>query len=387
MSDRKNAKGVFHRALGFVAGEKTSRFATPLIAIVMSVAAASVVLLLMGKNPLMAFASFLRGSGLLPKPAYAGGQNMLTEFMSFLGIMAPMLLASLGIIVAMKTGLFNIGVAGQMLLSGFTALVVVGYSDLPAYLAKPLVILIGIAMGGLVGALIGFLKYKFNIHEVVTSIMLNYIISYVTGFFINTYFADPLTRNAKVSASAARLTVTQMTAGGLKMTYPIGILIAVASIFLVRFLLERTVTGFELKTVGSSRNAALYAGIKVGRSMVMSMMISGILAGLAGVTYYLGYFNTIVPKDLASLGYDSIAVALLGNISPLGAVFSSFLITIFQQGSVYMSSIMQVPKEIASVITSILLLFSACGTYIRMRAQRLCDRAELQGAAEGRKEA
>ena len=102
---------------------------------------------------------------------------------------------------------------------------------------------------------------------------------------------------------------------------------------------------------------------------MLAMLISGALAGLAGVTYYLGYYNTIVPKALASMGYDAIAVSLLGNLSPVAAIFASALVTIFQKGSVYMSSIVGVPKEIASVITGILLLFSACGTYIRYRAR------------------
>ncbi|MBE5996808.1 MAG: ABC transporter permease, partial [Lachnospiraceae bacterium] len=115
----------------------------------------------------------------------------------------------------------------------------------------------------------------------------------------------------------------------------------------------------------SNRNAARYSGINVGRQIVFAMMLSGILAGLAGVTYYLGYTNQILPKTLAGMGYDAIATALLGNSNPLGAILSSMLITLFQNGSNYMSSVLGVAKEIASVITGILLLFSACGGYFR----------------------
>jgi simple sugar transport system permease protein len=156
----------------------------------------------------------------------------------------------------------------------------------------------------------------------------------------------------------------------MRITLPIGIIIALAAVFLVRFLLDRTVVGFEIKAVGLNKNCARYAGIRVGYIIVLSMFFSGVLAGLAGVSFYLGYYNTIIPKELAGLGYDAIAASLLGNISPLGCIFSSSLITVFQKGNVYMGSTIGVPREIASVITGILLLFSACGEYIRHLARK-----------------
>lgn len=367
---KKNQTNCSVRLLALLDHDRWSKISIPALSILLSLAVASAFLLAMGKNPVTAFAGFLQGSGLLPKASYAGGKSMLTDFLSFLDILAPMLLASLGIIITLKAGLFNIGVAGQMLAAGFAATVIVGYSGLGAFIAKPLVILIGIIVGGMMGALVGFLKHKFNIHEVVSTMMFNYIVSFVTGFFINTYFADSITRTSKFVSAASRLTITDVMAGDLKLTLPIGILLAVGAVFLVRFLLDRTVLGFELKTTGSNRNCAKYAGIHVGRTMIIAMALSGVFAGLAGVTYYLGYYNTIIPKTLADLGYDSIAVSLLGNMSPVGNIFASVLITIFQKGSVYMSSSTGVAKEIASVITGILLLFSACSGFIRYLAHR-----------------
>jgi simple sugar transport system permease protein len=354
--------------------EKTGPFAVPLFFVLLTLIAATVLLLILGRSPPEAFLAFLRGSGFLPKPSYAGGQNMFTDFLSFLGILAPMLLASLGMIVGLKAGMFNIGIAGQMLGSGFAAMVLVGYSPLSALIARPLVILTGIAVGGFMGALVGFLKYRFNIHEVVSTIMFNYIINYVTGFYINTYFTDIITRSSRVCSAASRLTITGISLGRLKPMLPLGIFIAIVAVFVIRFLLEKTTIGFELKAVGLNRDAAQYAGIREGRVMVLGMCFSGILAGLAGVCYYMGYYNNIVPKTLANLGYDAIAVALLGNTSPVGAVFASVLVTIFQKGSVYMSSRVRVPPEIASVITGFLLLFSACASYIRWYARSRLER-------------
>ncbi len=381
--ERVPGNGLGGRIINALDDDRLSQFAIPVVSIILTILAAAALLLVLGKNPATAMTGFLRGSGFMMKPIYGGGQSMLTDFLSFLGILAPMLLAALGIIIGMKSGMFNIGMAGQMLAAGFIATVFVGYSGLNAYLAKPLVILLGILTGGLIGAIIGFLKYRFNIHEVVSSIMFNYIISYIVAFFINTYYKDIITRSSRVCSAASRLSITGVTWGTSKLTLPLGIILALAGVFLVKFLLDRTVVGFEMKAVGLNRDCAKYAGVNVGKSIILAMALSGVFGGLAGVTYYVGYFNSIVPKELASLGYDSIAVALLGNISPIGAIFSSILITIFQKGSIYMSSTVGVPKEIASVITGILLLFSACGTYMRYLArrqrERLADKAKKEG--------
>ena len=351
-------------------GRRASVWAS-VFAIILTMITASVLLLVMGKNPLVAFQSFLQGCGLLPKAKYGGGSGMLSDLFDFLNYLAPLLLASLAFIAAFKAGLFNIGISGQMLISGFLATVLVGYNKgLSAVAAKPLVIIIGIIAGGLTGALVGFLKYRFNIHEVVSTIMINYIISYLTGFFINNNYVDMMTRTSRVCSPAARLTWTKVQIGGVNCKVPLGIALAVIFAFLVQFLFDKTTFGFELKAVGLNSKCAKYFGVGVGKSVVLSMAISGMLAGLAGVTYYLGYTNTIIPKTLAGMGYDSIAVALLGNSSPVGSIFAAFIVSIFQQGANYMSSRVGVAKEIASLITGILLLYASCGNFMRMLAGR-----------------
>lgn len=354
-----------------------------LLSIVLSLLCASVILLMMGKSPLVAFRSFLQGAGFWPKASYGGGSGLLTDLFSFLNVLSPMILASLSFIVGFKAGLFNIGISGQMLASGYLAISLIGYSGLSAVIAKPLVILVGIVAGGALGAFIGFLKYRFNIHEVVSTIMVNYIVSYLTGFFINTYHADALTRSMKICGANARLTWTNVQLAGVKCNIPLGLVLALLAAFAVRFLFDRTVFGFELRSVGQNPTCARYTGIKVGSRIVASMILSGVLAGLAGVTYYCGYYNTIVPKTLPDLGYDAIAVALLGNSSPIGAIFAAVLISIFQTGSNYMSSSLGVAKEIASLITGILLLFSACGGFFRLLARRRLDRLVDETGKEG----
>jgi simple sugar transport system permease protein len=343
---------------------RKDRIVVAVVATLLGLIAGAVIILLLKKNPFSSYYSLLRGCGLAPKEKYAGGKSMLSDFSSFLDYMTPMLFAALAVAVALRTGLFNIGVSGQMLVGGFLATVLVGYSSLPAVVAKPLVIIIAAVGGGLIGALIGYLKFRFNINEVVSSIMLNYIASYVIGFFINTKFVDPVSRQSRDIGENARLTLHQIKLGAYKYDIPLGLVLGIIAIAAVLFMFERTVFGFELRAVGSNKVAAEYAGMKVGSSMVMSMLISGILAGLAGATWILGYASTIQPKVLPSLGFNAIAVCLVGGSSPIGIFFSTFFLMIIEKGSTYMSSQMGLEAEIASVITGMILLTSACSTFV-----------------------
>lgn len=382
--EKQKPGSAFQRAfVAVLGGERTQSIAIPLFTILCSLIAAAVVILLVGRNPVSAFYSLLQGAGVLPKATYAAHKGLLTDFMSMLGSLTPMLFAALGVAVAYKAGLFNIGVSGQMLFAGFMATVLVGYSELPGIVAKPLVIIIGAVCGALAGALLGFLKYRFNINEVVSSIMLNYILQYIISFFINTNYVDTVTRQSKAIRSPARLMLTNVEVGGLKIELPICIVLAVLCAFLIRFLLDRTRIGYEIKTVGANPGAAAYAGMRVGRNIVLAMTISGALAGLAGVSNYLGYFTTIPPKVLTSIGFDSIAVSLLGNSNPIGIIFSSLLITVISKGSTYMSSSMGLQQEIASVITGLILLFSACSAFVLYLVERAKQRLRELEAAGG----
>ena len=370
----KNKNNFLHKlVLQTIGHEKRQHYMIPVFTILLSLLFGILVIALLGKNPLQAYYNLLQGSGLAPKASYAGHKGMITDFTSFLNALTPMLFAALAVLIALKAGLFNIGVSGQMLAAGFTATILVGYSDLPAVIAKPLVILIGFVIGALAGALVGYLKHRFNINEVVSTIMFNYIFQNVVSFLINTFYVDPVSRQSKNVGQAGRLTLVDVVIGDYKMDIPLGILVAVIGIAVTAFVMNRTTLGFEIKAVGSSIRAAEYAGIQVGRTRVLAMMLSGGFAGLAGVTYYLGYFASIQPKVLVSTGYDAIAVALLGNSSPVGIIFSSFLITVISKGSTYMSSTSGVQAEIASAITGIILLFSACGAYVRYKVNRWKD--------------
>lgn len=353
---------MFVKVLG---NEKYQFITIPMFSILLSLLVGAVVILALEKNPLEAYGNLLQGSGLWMKEKYAGGKSILTDFFSFVDYWTPMIFAALAVAIALKAGLFNIGVSGQMLGAGFIASVTVGYSTLSAPIAKSLVVLICLAVGSLLGGLIGYLKHKFNINEVVSSIMINYIVEYVTAFFIYLKFVDPVSRQSKNIVDSARLTFKNVPMGDVKADIPLGIILAMIVTFVMKYVLDKTTFGYEIKAIGLNGHASKYAGMNVGKNIIIAMMISGGLSGLAGATYYLGYFGSIQPKVLASLGFDAIAISLLGNSNPIGILASSFLINIIKKGSTYMSSKIGLDAEIASVITGLILLFSACGAYIR----------------------
>lgn len=365
--------GFFVKILG---NEKYGFITIPVFSIVVSLSVGAILILLLGKNPIEAYGNLLQGSGILVKEKYAGTKGMLTDFLSFVDYWTPMIFAALAVAVALKTGLFNIGVSGQMLAAGFVASVTVGYSALAAPIAKLLVIIFSFAVGSLVGGLIGFLKHKFKINEVVSSIMFNYIVEYITAFFIYTKYVEPVSRQSKNVSDAARLTLKNVPVGELKADIPLGIILAIMAAFVITYIFDKTTLGYELKAIGFNGHASRYAGMNVGKNIVVAMMISGGLAGLAGATYYLGYYCSIQPKVLAGLGYDAIAVSLLGNSNPAGILASSFLINIINKGSTYMSSKAGLDREIASVITGLLLLFSACSAYIQYLVKKKKDKLE-----------
>ncbi len=341
------------------------KFFLSCFAIVISLLFGALILWLMGKDPVAAYMNLLQGSGLMHKVKYAGRQSMFTDFMSFIDAMTPMIFASLSVAVALRGGFFNIGVAGQMMAAGFAAHMLAGVIP-----SRVLVVVAGLIAGAVVGALIGWLRYKFNVNEVVSSIMLNSILMYLITFYINTFYVNPVSRQSKPITDAARLTLSGFRWEGLKVDIALAFPVAIITALFLNWFLERTTYGYEIKATGLSPNAAYYAGMNVNRTALMTMTLSGALAGLAGVSYFCGYLASIQPGTTPAMGFDAIAVSLLGGNNPLGCVLASFLITIISKGSVYMSSRQNIEPEIASLITAFILTFAACSAILDRRRRK-----------------
>ena len=211
-----------------------------------------------------------------------------------------------------------------MLFGGFCSIATGLTLDLPKGILVPVVVLVGILGGAIWGIVPGILKAKFNVHEVVSSIMMNWIAYWIVYYMVPQYFkGEFLETESKMLPEAATLKV-QWLSDIFKGSYiNLGIFLAIITVLIIWFILNKTVLGYELKAGGFNRFGAEYAGMPVNRNIVISMMIAGALSGLAGAIQYTGNANIMQIGVMPSQGFDGIAVALLGASNPIGVMFSS----------------------------------------------------------------
>jgi general nucleoside transport system permease protein len=294
---------------------------------------------------------------------FATSIRPLTETLKFA---APLIMAGLGVGLAFRAGLFNIGGRGQMLLGGAAAGWVGVKLDLPAPLHLLLAILAAMLFGGLWGAIAGFLKARTGAHEVIVTIMLNYI-----GYYLVFYaLAQESILQAPNSANPKSLPVndsaTMPDILGERFNLHLGILLALVAVAVVWWLLNRSAFGFRVRAAGANPEAARTAGIDVGRTYTLVMLIAGALVGLAGANQVLGTVTSGVTVDLdAGIGFEAITVALLGRSRPLGILAAGLLFGAFKAGGFSMQASEGIPIDIVLVVQSLIVLFIAAPPMVR----------------------
>lgn len=330
---------------------KASPFLISLSAVFLGLVAGCLLILLIGKDP-------IRGL----KQIVYGALSSKRRFFNTLAMATQLILVGLSVAFAFKTGLFNIGGSGQMLMGGITGSILAAYIPMsfprPIYLI--IIILSALAVGALWGVISGFLKAKFNVHEVVSSIMLNWIAYWIVYDFIPRFIIDPsiVVKSAPIATEhTLRADWITKLAGTPFFNY--GFLLAIIATLIIWFILEKTTIGFNLKAVGSNKACAEYAGIKVNRSIMVSMAIAGALSGLAGLTYYCGYSNIMEMAKMPNEGFDGIAVALLGNCSPIGVFFAAIFFGILKMGKGFLTAGTGIPTEVADTIIATIIYFTA----------------------------
>lgn len=337
----------------------------PLLAIFTALVIGAVIIWLTTGSPgtaLSAYAGLLEGALGSPK-AVAGTLVRAT----------PYIFTGLAVALAFKCGLFNIGAEGQLALGALCA-AGVGYKlHLPGIVHLPLAILAGIAGGFIWGAVPGLLKARTGAHEVITTIMMNYLALQIVQVLLSGPMKEPRTVAAQTPA-LERSAWLPMLIPSLQLHS--GVLLAALLAVAIWWFLGRTVGGFELRTVGVNPAAARYAGMPVVRSIVLSMALSGALAGLAGAVEVTGValdVTRVTPEGTryfglgfsSGYGFDAIAVALLGRGNPFGVVAAALLFGGLRAGATRMQFLTQVPGDIISVIQGLILLFVAADTIIR----------------------
>jgi len=284
-------------------------------------------------------------------------------FTESLVLSTPYIFAGLSVAVGFRCGLFNIGAEGQFFM-GALAAAFVGYSidGLPAYIHLPLAILAGALAGAIWGAIPGFLKARFGAHEVVNTIMMNWIAFRLSDWLLNGPMKAggfrPVTPNVAVTAEIPRFFPDPLR-------FNWGFVLALVMALVVYWLLFKTTLGFEIRAVGANPDAAKYAGMSVIRNFVLVMTISGALAGLAGTVQVLGVDHWVGQGFSAGYGFDSIALALLGKSHPFGVVLSALLFGILRGGATTMQSLARIPIHIISVIQGMVIIFVAAPAIIR----------------------
>ncbi len=301
----------------------------------------------------------------------SSGFSSMKEAGQVLYFATPIILTGLSVGFAGKTGLFNIGAAGQFIVGAFAAVFVgVKCTFLPGHLHWVAALSAAMFAGALWGAIPGLFKAFFNVNEVIACIMTNYIGTYLVNFLITRTMFDALRNQSMRVANTANIPKMGMDNvfkdGFITSSANGGIFLAVAIAVLMFFVLEKTAFGYELKACGFNRDASRYAGINEKRSIVLSMIIAGSLAGIGGALLYLaGSGKGITVIDvLAAEGFLGIPVALLGLYNPLGIIFSGLLVAYLNVGGFNMQ-LYQFAPQVIEIIIGVIIYFSAFALLIR----------------------
>jgi len=337
-------------------GYLKTQIGTPLLALIFALIVGVIIILWADKDPFKAYGALLAGS--------LGSLQGISET---LVTASPLILTGLAIAFAFRCGMFNIGAEGQFIMgqmgaawAGFT------FKGLPMILHLPLTLLCGTMSGALWASVPGFLKAKRGVHEVINSIMMNYIALYLTHNLVTGILMAPgqipVTPTIANSAKLYRfLTFISPT-----LRVNLGLVVALLAAWLTYLLLWKTTTGYEIRAVGINPHASRYAGINVPKNIMLAMVISGALAGTSGAVHVMGIQHKFVDVfSFIGYGFDGMAVALLGNNHPVGVVFGALLFGTLSAGSSRMQLIAGVPKHIVTIIQAFIIFFVAAELIIK----------------------
>lgn len=348
----------------------------PLLAVLAAFIVGGIFVLIIGDDPILTY-QLLLGSAL----SWPDGIGYTLFYAT------PLIFTGLAVAVAFRCGLLNIGAEGQLYVAAFAAawvgiklggtVVKVGGADvnyswlnLPAVLLIPLACLAAILVGGLWGAIPGYLKARFGSHEVINTIMMNFIgialVSYFTQYLYKVP-GDPIMETAEIGTTAHIPRLSSFIPGipG-RLPLNVAFLLAILACALVYVFLWKTKWGFEIRATGENPSAAEYGGISVRKQIVLAMAVSGALAGMVGINEVLGYRYRYYDGFSAGYGFTGIAVALLGRNHPVGVFLAALLFGMLIRGGIFVDAFTDhVSKDLVEVLQAVVILFVACEAYFR----------------------
>ena len=294
-------------------------------------------------------------------PALSAGLRPLTETLT---IATPLIIASAGMAVSFRAGLFNIGGTGQLIVGAMAAGYVGFTLDLPVVLHLLGCLVAGILAGGVWGGIAGFLKARFGANEVISTIMLNWIATYLLFFALKTTAFTGANQSQPTSPSVGEnATLPLLLGGGFRLHA--GLFLAAGAAVLLWWLMSRSTLGFHFRAVGSNPRAARVAGISPARTAFLVLAVAGALVGLAGAVHVLGTERRLTEGVAGNIGFDAITVALLGRSGPVGIVLAGLLFAALSTGGRFMETNQGVPLDLVQVIQVLVVLFIAAPPLVR----------------------
>jgi ABC-type uncharacterized transport system permease subunit len=319
---------------------------SPLTAIILSLIIGAAFISIVGKNPIEVYSRLFSGT---MGSSYGIGQVLFKS--------TPLIFTGLAVAFAFKAGLFNIGAEGQVIVGAFcSALIGFTFINLPAYILLPLSILAGFIGGAFWGGIAGYLKAKYGSHEVINTIMLNFIAAALVSYFVNEIFNVQATvHTPEISPSAYIARFDSFTGLFGSSPFNLSFLIALLTCLIFYIVISKTTYGYEITTLGLNKQASEYAKMNVKRLIFSSMAISGGLAGLAGINFVNVYKHYFELGFSGGVGYIGIAVALIAKNNPVGVILVSILFGILEYGGLTVNTI--VPKELVTMLQAIVIFF------------------------------
>lgn len=328
---------------------------TPLLAVLSALIIGGIIIQLNGVNAFQAYGQLFKSA------FYQANPN--SPFMSGLAktllTATPMIFVGLSVMIAFKAGLFNIGAQGQMIMGGLAA-ATVGVYVKNAIFGNFVVAMIAAGAAGFLWASIsGYLKAKFGVHEVISTIMLNYIAINLQNYLLNYPLKDPLSQNVQ-TMKVLEWSRLLLLAPSTKQKLNLGFILAILSVLLVWYFFAKTKQGYEMKAVGLNAGSAENAGIKIKKNIILAMGLAGVLAGLGGSERVLGGSAQYAYTELimGELGFTGVAVALLGKNNPIGVFIAAIFYASLEIGGQSLQS-MRIPKEVVYIIQALIIIFVA----------------------------
>ena len=332
---------------------KTKKILVPIISILAGFLVGAIIMLVWSYNPFQAYASMFSSA--------LGNMNGIGETIREA---TPLIFTAIGFAIASTAGFFNIGLPGQAQAGWLSSIwVVLANPNMPKVFLLPLAVITGIIAGALVAGVAGWLRAQFGTNEVITTIMINYIVLYSCQYLMQQVMSAKLridTDTTKTITANGSLKINWLSSMFGDSRINAGIFIALVAVFLYWYLMRKTTTGFEIRSVGTNAAASRYAGMSAKKNIMLSMLLSGGFAGLGGVVQGLGtYQNYFTQTTSLDIGWDGLSVALLGGGTAVGILLASLLFSILKIGGLGMQTIAGIPYEIVSIVIAAIIFFVA----------------------------